>query len=65
MWRAEKPEVRAHFKALADEEDRLHKLKYPGYRFEAGRRNPSPALHKRNLPHDPMTVAERMVAEGF
>jgi hypothetical protein len=65
MWRAEKPEVKAHFKALANEEDRQHKLKYPGYRFEAGRRNPQLPLRKRNLTHDPMTVAERLVAAGF
>ncbi|KAK3904983.1 high mobility group box-domain-containing protein [Staphylotrichum tortipilum] len=37
MWRAETPEVKARFKALADEEDRVHKLKYPGYRYEAAR----------------------------
>lgn len=65
MWRAEKPEVKAHFKALADEEDRMHKTMYPGYRYVAGRRNPQPALRKRNLPHDPMTVAERLVSSGF
>lgn len=65
MWHAEKPNVKAHIKALADEEERVHKLTYPGYRYQAGRRNPQLALSKRNLTHDPMTIAERLVAEGF
>jgi hypothetical protein len=63
MWRVEKPEVKAHFKALADEEDRMHKAKYPGYRYVAGRRNPQLPLSKRNLPNDPMTVTERLIAD--
>ncbi|AEO65014.1 uncharacterized protein THITE_2111506 [Thermothielavioides terrestris NRRL 8126] len=65
MWRHEDPAVKARFKALADEEDRMHKLMYPGYRYVAGRRRPQLALSKRNLPHDPMTVAERLIAAGF
>ncbi len=65
MWRDEKLEVKAHFKSLADEEDRRHKMKYPGYRYEAARRNPQPALSKRNLPRNPMRVAERLIAAGF
>ncbi|KAK4170739.1 sporulation minus regulator 2, partial [Triangularia setosa] len=36
-WKAEKPNVKAHFKALADEEDRIHKLNHPGYRYQARR----------------------------
>ncbi|KAK3996942.1 high mobility group box-domain-containing protein [Cladorrhinum sp. PSN332] len=36
MWHAEKPSVKAHFKALADHEDRVHKVRFPGYRYEAG-----------------------------
>ncbi|KAL2150016.1 hypothetical protein VTH82DRAFT_7692 [Thermothelomyces myriococcoides] len=64
-WRLEKPEVKAHFKALADEEDRIHKEKYPGYRYVAARRNPQLPLSKRNLSHDPMTVDERLIAAGF
>nr|ALD16240.1 mat A-3 [Thermothelomyces heterothallicus] len=64
-WRAEKPEIKAHFKALADEEDRIHKEKYPGYRYVAARRNPQLPLSKRNLPYDPMTVDERLIAAGF
>ncbi|KAL2020191.1 hypothetical protein VTK56DRAFT_8617 [Thermocarpiscus australiensis] len=64
MWRSEKPEVKAHFKALADEEDRRHKLAYPGYRYEAGR-NPQPALRNRHLSHDPMTIAERLIEAGY
>ncbi|GAB1312020.1 HMG box domain-containing protein [Madurella fahalii] len=64
MWRSENPVVRAHFKALADEEDRKHKMLYPEYRYEAGR-NPKPALRKRNLRHDPMTITERLIAAGY
>ncbi|KAK4200257.1 sporulation minus regulator 2 [Triangularia verruculosa] len=37
-WKSETPQVRAHFKALAEEEDRLHKLNHPGYRYSARRR---------------------------
>lgn len=65
MWRAEKPEVKARFKDLAIEEDRMHKAMYPGYRYVAGRRNPQLPLSKRNLTRDPMKVAERMIAAGF
>ncbi|KAK0723743.1 high mobility group box-domain-containing protein [Apiosordaria backusii] len=36
-WKAESPQVKAHFKALADEEDRMHKLNHPGYRYQARR----------------------------
>ncbi|KAJ4298462.1 hypothetical protein N0V88_003492 [Collariella sp. IMI 366227] len=64
-WRTEKPEVKAHFKALADEEDRTHKAMYPGYRYEAGRRSPQLALSKRNLTRNPMKIAERLIAAGF
>lgn len=65
LWRVEKPEVKAHFKALADAEDRKHKAMYPGYRYEAARRNPQLALSKRNLPLNPMRVDERLIAAGF
>src|SRR4051812_17729450 len=65
MWRHERPEVKARFKALADEEDRRHKLMYPGYRYVAGRRNPQLPPFKRNLPCDPMRVAERLIAAGL
>ncbi|KAK4102748.1 hypothetical protein N658DRAFT_322164 [Parathielavia hyrcaniae] len=65
MWRDEKPEVKSRFKALADEEDRLHKAKYPGYRYVAGRRNPQLPLSKRHLTQNPMTVDERLIAAGF
>ncbi|KAH6641116.1 high mobility group box-domain-containing protein [Chaetomium tenue] len=65
IWQAEKPEIKAHFKILADEEDRVHKEMYPGYRYVAGRRNPQLPLSKRNLTRDPMTVAERLIAAGF
>ncbi|KAK3298192.1 high mobility group box-domain-containing protein [Chaetomium fimeti] len=64
-WQAEKPEVKARFKALADEEDRIHKEMYPGYRYVAGRRNPQLPLSKRNLTRDPMAVAERLIAAGL
>ncbi|KAK4248746.1 mat A-3 [Corynascus novoguineensis] len=64
-WRAEKPEIKVYFKALADEENRIHKEKYPGYRYVAVRRDPQLLLSKRNLPHDPMTVDERLIAAGF
>lgn len=36
-WKGETPQVKAHFKALAVEEDRKHKLAYPGYRYQARR----------------------------
>ncbi|KAK0663966.1 sporulation minus regulator 2 [Cercophora samala] len=36
-WKTEAPDVKAHFKALAVEEDRKHKLNYPGYRYQARR----------------------------
>jgi hypothetical protein len=65
MWRVEQPDVKARFKALAEEEDRMHKAKYPGYRYVAARRNPQLPLSKRNLTHDPMTVAERLIANGI
>jgi hypothetical protein len=65
MWRVETPDVKARFKALADEEDRVHKLKYPGYRYEAARRNPQLPPSKRNLPRNPMRIAERLIAFGF
>jgi hypothetical protein len=65
MWGVEDPDVKAHFKALADEADCMHKAKYPGYRYVAGRRNPMLPLSKRNLLNDPMTVAERLIANGF
>ncbi|KAK4233447.1 high mobility group box-domain-containing protein [Achaetomium macrosporum] len=64
MWRNEKPEVRAHFRALAIEEDRLHKLRYPGYRYAAGNRNPTLPAARRG-PADPMTVGERLIAAGY
>ncbi|KAK4032296.1 mat A-3 [Parachaetomium inaequale] len=64
-WQLEKPEVKAHFKVLADEEDRIHKEMYPGYRYVAARRNPQLPPSKRNLPYDPMTVDERLIAAGF
>ncbi|KAH6628680.1 high mobility group box-domain-containing protein [Chaetomium tenue] len=64
-WQAEKADVKARFKALADEEDRIHKEMYPGYRYVAGRRNPQLPLSKRNLTRDPMTVAERLIAAGL
>ncbi|KAK0612684.1 hypothetical protein B0T17DRAFT_478912, partial [Bombardia bombarda] len=33
LWHKETPQVKDHFKELAAEEDRLHKLKYPDYRY--------------------------------
>ncbi|KAK4154863.1 mat A-3 [Chaetomidium leptoderma] len=65
MWRDEKPEIKARFKDLADEGTRMHKAKYPGYRYVAGRRNPQLPLSKRNLPLNPMLVDERLIAAGF
>jgi hypothetical protein len=65
MWRHEKPEVNARLKALADQEDQMHKMMYPSYCYEAGRRNHQLALSKLNLPHNPITVAERLIAAGF
>jgi hypothetical protein len=65
MWRVEKPEVKARFKALADEEDRMHKATYPGYRYVAGRRNPQLPLSKRNLNRNPMKIDETLIATGF
>ncbi len=65
LWRDEDYLVKIHFKALADEEDRRHKAMYPGYRYEAARRNPQPALSKRNLPLNPMRADERLIAAGF
>ncbi|KAK4125087.1 hypothetical protein N657DRAFT_655203 [Parathielavia appendiculata] len=65
MWRDAKPEIKVRFKALADEEDRMHKAKYPGYRYVAGRRNPQLPLSKRHLTQNPMTIDERLIAAGI
>lgn len=35
MWHSETPEVKEHFKHLAEEEGRQHKKKYPQYKYEA------------------------------
>ncbi|KAK3311453.1 high mobility group box-domain-containing protein [Chaetomium strumarium] len=61
MWRTEKPQIRAHFRALAIEEDRLHKARYPGYRYQGGTRHTTPA---RQGEDDPMTIGQRLIAAG-
>ncbi|KAL1840345.1 hypothetical protein VTJ49DRAFT_559 [Mycothermus thermophilus] len=65
MWQAEKPETKHHFKCLADVEEALHREKYPGYRYVAGVRDPQLPASKRNLAHDPMTIAERLIEAGY
>ncbi|KAK4139333.1 high mobility group box-domain-containing protein [Dichotomopilus funicola] len=64
-WAAEKPSVKAYYKALADEEDRLHKAAYPGYRYIAGNRNTRAASSRRPEAHDPIRVDEKLIAAGF
>ncbi|KAK4160340.1 mat A-3 [Cladorrhinum sp. PSN259] len=67
MWHAEKPSVKAHFKRLADHEDRLHKVAFPGYRYEAGQ----PRVQRRSeaAAHKPiLTIQESaadLVLDGF
>jgi hypothetical protein len=60
MWRNEKPQIRAHFRQLAMEEDQLHKQRYPGYRYQGGTR----ATPARQGPVDPMRIGERLIASG-
>ncbi|KAK7398312.1 hypothetical protein QQX98_012313 [Neonectria punicea] len=36
MWKDEAPEVKAHWQAMAEEEDRKHKAQYPGYKYNPG-----------------------------
>ncbi|KAK4223217.1 high mobility group box-domain-containing protein [Podospora fimiseda] len=45
MWHAEKPKVKAHFKALAGREDRIHKARFPGYRYETGQTRVDRRIH--------------------
>ncbi|RDA89029.1 hypothetical protein CP532_0653, partial [Ophiocordyceps camponoti-leonardi (nom. inval.)] len=40
MWRLESKDVRAYWKKQAQEEDRLHKEKYPNYKFTAKKSSP-------------------------
>jgi len=62
MWHEEKPEVKAHFKALADEEERLHKLRYPAYRFGPARRHHMQHfLARRHSIHNPVTMAAKLI----
>ena len=67
MWRSEMPEVKAHFKELADEEDQHHKDLFPQYRYLAGRRVTYPPLSKRGLPPSPssIAIAGSLIDEGF
>jgi hypothetical protein len=63
LWRAEKPEVKSHFKALAKTEERNHKLMYPGHEL-AGARNPRRALVLADQLEDPMAIAETLIVAG-
>jgi len=52
-WRNESPEVRAHFKALADELKRQHEVDHPDYQYSprrpGERRRRQPRIHAKNL----------------
>lgn len=67
MWRDEKPSVKRHFKALADDEDRQHKIAFPGYRYETGRNR----SERRSRPYPKLTssntqgIAMGLIEEGF
>ncbi|ROW07149.1 hypothetical protein VPNG_07390 [Cytospora leucostoma] len=38
QWKVEKPGIKDYYQALADEAARLHKIKYPDYRYKPGRK---------------------------
>ena len=57
MWKNEPPEVKQHYKDLAEEEKRLHALMYPDYRFAPQQRATPPK--RRNVKRNGKTDKDR------
>ncbi|KAK3326045.1 hypothetical protein B0H66DRAFT_616871 [Apodospora peruviana] len=58
LWLAEGPKVKRHFQFLSRQEEGLHRLLYPEYRYEIP--------HVAREDHgDPMEIAEQLILSGL